>query len=154
MRTASELYEFSISQTPILVAKILEGVREHIIESCERDAAQGSTYYNIYLKKGRAFIKEALLDECIKMAKEFERHFEQDRFEDSLHRLCTDAHLIAGNYEKETAIMLIKAFKESKPAYDVKKVLEELEEISFEDICGDAVLLNDAEPIICNGGRV
>jgi predicted hydrocarbon binding protein len=72
MRTASELYEFSKSQTPILVTEILKGVREHIIESCERDAAQGSTYYNIYLKKGRAFIKEALLDECIKMVKEFE----------------------------------------------------------------------------------
>jgi hypothetical protein len=60
----------------------------------------------------------------IEIPKEFEGHFEQDRFEDSLHRLCADAHLIAGNYEKETAIMLIKAFKESKPAYDVEKVVD------------------------------
>lgn len=63
----------------------------------------------------------------IEIPKEFEGHFEQDRFEDSLHRLCADAHLIAGNYEKETAIMLIKAFKNSKPAYDEKNVVEQLE---------------------------
>ena len=35
-------------------------------------------------------------------------------FEDSLHRLNADAHLLAGNYEQETLIMLIKAFKNAK----------------------------------------
>ncbi len=38
-------------------------------------------------------------------------------------------------------------------AYDVDKVLEELEEIHFEDSCGYAVLIHDAEPIIRNGGK-
>ena len=50
----------------------------------------------------------------IEIPKEFEEHFNQDRFEDTLHRLNADAHLIAGNYEQETAIMLIKAFKDRK----------------------------------------
>ena len=59
----------------------------------------------------------------IEIPKEFEEHFKQDKFEDTLHRLSADAHLIAGNYEQETAIMLIKAFKESKEAYDVEAVV-------------------------------
>ena len=41
----------------------------------------------------------------------FVEHFNNDRFEDSLHRLSADANLLAGNYEQETAIMLIEAFK-------------------------------------------
>ena len=47
----------------------------------------------------------------IDIPKEFEQHFQTDRFEDSLHRLSADAHLLAGLYEQETALMLIKAFK-------------------------------------------
>ena len=47
----------------------------------------------------------------IKIPKEFEQHFKQDAFEDSLHRLSADAHLIAGIYEQETAKMLRDAFK-------------------------------------------
>lgn len=64
----------------------------------------------------------------IEIPKEFEEHFILDKFEDSLHRLSADAHLIAGNYEQETAIMLIKAFKESKAVYDVDKVVEKIRE--------------------------
>lgn len=56
----------------------------------------------------------------IDIPKEFEEHFNQDRFEDTLHRLSADAHLIAGRYEQETAIMLIKAFKDGK----VKEIVE------------------------------
>ncbi len=56
----------------------------------------------------------------IEIPKEFEEHFKQDRFEDALRRLSTDAHLIAGNYEKETAVMLIKAFREGK----IKEIIE------------------------------
>ena len=48
---------------------------------------------------------------CIEIPKEFEEHFSKDRFEDSLHRLNADAHLLAGNYEQETVVMLINAFK-------------------------------------------
>jgi hypothetical protein len=51
----------------------------------------------------------------INIPKEFEQHFQEDRFENSLHRLSADAHLIAGLYEKETAKMLIDAFKNAIP---------------------------------------
>ena len=54
----------------------------------------------------------------IEIPKEFEEHFNQDQFEDSLLRLREDAHLLAGNYERETAEMLVKAFKDSKPVID------------------------------------
>lgn len=50
----------------------------------------------------------------IEIPKEFEVHFKEDAFEDSLHRLNADAHLLAGNYEQETLTMLIKAFKNAK----------------------------------------
>ena len=51
----------------------------------------------------------------INIPKEFEQHFQADRFEDSLHRLSADAHLLAGNYERETAVMLIDAFASAVP---------------------------------------
>lgn len=51
----------------------------------------------------------------IKIPKEFEQHFKQDAFEDSLHRLSADVHLIAGLYEQETAAMLIESFKNAVP---------------------------------------
>lgn len=60
----------------------------------------------------------------MEIPKEFEEHFKQDKLEDSLQRLNADAHLIAGNYEKETAIMLIEAFKNSKVVSDRNKVVE------------------------------
>ena len=51
----------------------------------------------------------------INIPKEFEQHFKQDAFEDSLHRLSADAHLLAGLYEQETAKMLIDSFKNAVP---------------------------------------
>lgn len=51
----------------------------------------------------------------IDIPKEFEQHFQTDGFEDSLHRLSADAHLLAGNYERETAVMLIEAFASAVP---------------------------------------
>ena len=33
-----------------------------------------------------------------------------------MHRLSADAHMLAGNYEQETAIMLIEAFKKAEDA--------------------------------------
>lgn len=50
----------------------------------------------------------------IEIPKEFESHYYNDRFEDSLNRLCCDAHFCAGRYEKETAEMLIMALKNAK----------------------------------------
>ena len=47
----------------------------------------------------------------IDIPKEFEQHFQTDRFNDSLHRLSADAHLLAGLYEQETALMLSEALK-------------------------------------------
>ncbi len=55
----------------------------------------------------------------IEIPKEFEEHFMRDRFEDSLRRLMIDAHLLAGNYERETAAMLIKAFRNGKIVVEV-----------------------------------
>lgn len=72
MKTAKELYEFTLAQAPKLVADILDGVHEHMVHRCEQEAAKGSTYYTIYLKKGFSFTKDLLLNECIKMVKDFE----------------------------------------------------------------------------------
>lgn len=62
----------------------------------------------------------------IEIPEEFKKHFEYDKFEDSLRRLILDANCMAGNYEKETAEMLINAFKNSKPAYNVENVIKEI----------------------------
>lgn len=95
----------------------------------------------------------------IEIPKEFEEHFKQDKFEDTLHRLSADAHLIAGNYEKETAIMLIKAFADSQPAYNVEKVVAELDKVSFlmeprteGHYADNGVFLDEAIKIVRNGG--
>lgn len=45
---------------------------------------------------------------------EFEDEYNKDRFKESLSRLISDAHLLAGNYEKETARFLITALQDSK----------------------------------------
>lgn len=47
----------------------------------------------------------------INIPDEFEWHFQNDRFKDSLNRLSADAHLLAGNYEREFVTMLIESFK-------------------------------------------
>ncbi len=50
----------------------------------------------------------------IEIPKHYEVEFNRDRFEETFGRLCADAHAVAGNYEKETMEMLIKAFKDGK----------------------------------------
>lgn len=67
---------------------------------------------------------------CIEIPKEFEEHFSTDRFEDSLHRLNADAHLLAGNYEQETVVMLINAFKN---AYAIDDDDEEWDDEEWDD---------------------
>jgi len=49
----------------------------------------------------------------IEIPKEFEKHFNYDKFEDSLNRLKDDAgtFCLAGQYEIELCEMLIKCFK-------------------------------------------
>ena len=70
----------------------------------------------------------------IRIPKEFEAHFDYDRFVDSLTRLMVDAHCLAGNYEKETAAMLIEVFKKAIPAADVvdrRALLDKVTEVGI-----------------------
>ena len=64
----------------------------------------------------------------IEIPKEFEKEWNKDRFKDSLSRLSADANLLAGKYEKETAEMLIEAFKEAQPEPPWIPVTERLPE--------------------------
>ena len=54
----------------------------------------------------------------IDIPKEFEEHFKQDRFKDSLERIledCKRSAILSGIYEFETIEMLIKAFENGTP---------------------------------------
>ena len=70
----------------------------------------------------------------IEIPKEFEEHFSQDKFKDSLERIMTDIKYslenkdcsCAGRYEYETIEMLEKAFENSRQVYDVDKVVEDV----------------------------
>ena len=83
IKTAQELYEISKNKAPEIVSDILNGVKEHIIQRCEQEANKGATYYSIYLKKGLSYTKDLLLEECIKLAKEFENNGYKVSIEDS-----------------------------------------------------------------------
>ena len=62
----------------------------------------------------------------IEIPKEFEKHFDNDRFEDSLKRLKADAgECSAGLYEIELCEMLIAAFKEAEVKEDEERWLTE-----------------------------
>lgn len=63
----------------------------------------------------------------MEIPQEFEQDFISNQFEDAFRRFIADANLCAGDYEKETAEMLIKSFKESKE-YDLDKVVQQLED--------------------------
>jgi len=78
----------------------------------------------------------------IDIPKEFEKHFNADRFKDSLLRLCCDANCLAKDYEVRTAIMLINAFEyaeiESDEQYtkpDIKAAEDEVWELARRIIC-------------------
>ena len=76
----------------------------------------------------------------IEIPKEFEGDYDADRFKNFFNRVLTDIIFfdgLCGNYEKETAEMLQKAFVKSKVAYDVEAVVAELEAFARE---------NDREP--------
>ena len=61
----------------------------------------------------------------IEIPKEFEEHFKQDKFKDTLERIMVDIKhslengdcLCAGNYEYETIKMLAEALENSKSAF-------------------------------------
>ena len=100
----------------------------------------------------------------IDIPKEFEEHFKQDKFKDSLERIMADIFhsleigncLCAGRYEYETIEMLEKALEDSKSAYNVDKVVDELELHSFElgtdSLPVHYVRLNEAIEIVKQGG--
>ena len=89
----------------------------------------------------------------IDIPKEFEEHFKQDKFKDSLERIMVDIFhslengdcLCAGRYEYETIEMLEKALENSKSAYNVDNVVKELYEERTE-----ILLSNDYECEIIN----
>ena len=78
----------------------------------------------------------------IEIPKAFEEHFKQDKFKDSFERIMADIKhslengecncLCAGRYEYETIEMLEKALENSKSAYDVDKVVEEIKTLKEE----------------------
>ena len=76
----------------------------------------------------------------IEIPKEFEEQFKQDKFKDSLERIMADVWhsleigncLCAGRYEYETIEMLGKAFADSRPAYNIDKVVEEIKTLKEE----------------------
>lgn len=74
MKTAQELYEISKTKAQEIVAEILSGVKEKVILRCEEEAYKGATYYTIRLEQGLSYIKDLLLEECLKIAKEFENN--------------------------------------------------------------------------------
>ena len=101
----------------------------------------------------------------IDIPKEFEEHFNQDKFKESLERIMADIWhslengncLCAGNYEYETIKMLAEALENSKSAYSVDNVVKELELHSFElgtdTLPVHYVRLNDAIEIVKQGGK-
>ena len=76
----------------------------------------------------------------IEIPKAFEEHFKQDKFKNSLEKIMVDIWnllenkncLCADNYEYETIEMLEKAFENSKSAYDIDKVVEEIKTLKEE----------------------
>ena len=102
----------------------------------------------------------------IEIPKEFEEHFNQDKFKDSFGRIMEEIRSnlrsrycsYAGRYEYETIEMLQKAFENSRKAYDVDKVVEELKEAKHEICLSDEDLehyqngIDNAIEIVKQGG--
>lgn len=85
----------------------------------------------------------------IEIPKEFESDYTGDKFKDFFSRVLCDIEegVMCGNYEKEIAEMFTKAFDESRTAYDVEKVVEELEEENqrLKKLRNDCIALSDHE---------
>lgn len=134
MKSASELYEFTMQQKPKLVEKVLEGVREHIIECLDRDSQRGATYYSIYLNKERAFVKDLLLEECIKLAKEFEDNEYKVSIDDSGNSYYID-FIITVSWDGKVKTREKATFSNNKHLYDTDNGVINVEDL--EDDCGD-----------------
>lgn len=84
----------------------------------------------------------------ITIPEEFVDNYFTDKFDDALHRLSADAHLLAGNYEQETAEMLSKALKEAEPVY-IKPMCEVCENLEDGDDLYQRVDLDDIFAFEC-----
>jgi hypothetical protein len=84
----------------------------------------------------------------------FEADYNADRFADFFQRCIADMGTCCGNFELETAVMMEKAFAESR-LYDPDKVTEQLKYniTLFIDKDGEKVLLYDAIEIVKAGGN-
>ena len=84
----------------------------------------------------------------------FEADYNADRFADFFQRGIADMGTCCGNFELETAVMMEKAFAESR-LYDPDKVTEQLKyNITLcIDKDGEKVLLDDAIKIVKAGGN-
>ena len=73
----------------------------------------------------------------IEIPKEFECDYDVDKFKDFFSRVLHDikSGLLCGKWEEEIVEMFIKAFEESKVAYDVEAKVAELEEYAKSKIC-------------------
>lgn len=66
----------------------------------------------------------------IEIPKEFEKDYTGNKFKEFFSRVLCDIDRkgACGLYEEETAEMFIKAFDESKSAYNIDKVVEEIKD--------------------------
>ena len=85
----------------------------------------------------------------IDIPKEFEVDYNTDRFAEFFHRCLADMDTCCGNFELETAVMMEKAFTESK-IYDQDKVVQQLEDYLFEKYCVEEDY--EIERIVKGGG--
>lgn len=79
----------------------------------------------------------------IDIPQDFEKHFNEDRFKDSLERIKADLNedfVLAGNYERELLDMLRVAFKnaETKEATEALDKLKEKLDQAYSDAVNDA----------------
>ena len=74
----------------------------------------------------------------IDIPEEFESDYKGDMFKDFFSRVLCDIPkgIMCGNYEKETAAMLLKAFEESTP---MDRIVEELEKKKKEYLDGFSI---------------
>ena len=73
----------------------------------------------------------------IEIPKEFESDYKGDMFKDFFSRVLCDIEkgkCLCGNYEKETAEMFLKAFDESKIAFDTEKVVDEVKKLDLDGV--------------------
>ena len=96
----------------------------------------------------------------IEIPKEFEEHFKHNKFKDSFERIMAEIKysledkdcLCAGRCEFETIEMLKDAFENSKPAYNIDKVVRQLNLESVSSSIQMSLGLLRAITIIKQGG--